>query len=169
MSTGTNPNPQNAPQEPAQGAQEPQEGQNPPEGAAGPQTGQEPDPVEQVEDVSALRSEAARRRRSLRETEAERDGLREQLDTVHRREVERLAADRLANPADLFLVADLDQMRGEDGLISPPLAEQAIETALQQRPHWKKSPPLDLHPGARQTPPQPPSFGESLRKAMRRG
>lgn len=168
MSTTTNPQqPQDA-QEAAQGAAAAQTGQTPSEGATAPQSGQEPDPVEQTDDVRELRSEAAKRRRALRETEAERDGLREQLDTVHRQEVQRLAADRLENPADLFMVTDLDQMRGEDGLISPELAEQAIEATLRDRPHWRKPTMPDLHAGARQTVEPRPTFADLFKKSLGR-
>ena len=66
-----------------------------------------------------LSREAASYRRRLRETEAERDQLREQLDRCRRAEVERLAsADGLAVAGDVWLHgATLDTLRGEDGAI----------------------------------------------------
>jgi hypothetical protein len=58
----------------------------------------EPDPVEQVNDIASLRRESAARRVRLRETEQERDTLRERVDAQDRQSVEALVADRLADP-----------------------------------------------------------------------
>src|ERR1700758_3047520 len=50
----------------------------------------------------AAGKEAAKYRRRLRETEAERDALRGRVETMQRNEIQRMAADRLADPADLW-------------------------------------------------------------------
>ena len=66
-----------------------------------------------------LSREAARYRTRLRETEAERDQLRERLERYERAEVERLAsAAGLAVPADLWaLGTQIEHCRAEDGSI----------------------------------------------------
>ena len=59
--------------------------------------------IERGEDGRILSREAATYRRRLRDTESERDQLREQLDRLQRAEVERLAsANGLAVPADVW-------------------------------------------------------------------
>jgi hypothetical protein len=120
-------------------------------------------------------AEAAMRRRQLRAVEAERDALRERLDATHRAEVERMAADRFADPSDLWAATSLDEMRGDDGLIDPAKATAAMDEALQQKPHWRKPPSEpeppefpELHQGAREPVEEKPSFGAVLKKELGR-
>jgi hypothetical protein len=131
------------------------------------------DPVDQADDVAALRSEAANRRRALRAMEAERDSLRERLDDRDRADVERLAAAQLADPGDLWLSTSLDELRGEDGLVDMDRARGQLERLLEQKPHWRKAEPKpmpDLHQGPRlPVEPAGPSFGKSVKRALRGG
>lgn len=84
--------------------------------------------------------EAAKYRRRLRDTEAERDGLRSRLETLQRAEAERLAADHLADGTDLWLAgAQLADMLDDDGNLD---AAKVAETAAQlgtDRPHWRRT------------------------------
>ena len=134
----------------------------------------EPDEVEQTDDVVALRSEAANRRRALRATEAERDALRARLDERDRQDVERMATDRLADPGDLWLSTSLDAMRADDGTIDMEKADAELQRVLSEKPHWRTPEPValpDLHGGATRgvpEPPAPPSFGETVKKAVGR-
>jgi hypothetical protein len=121
-------------------------------------------------------AEAARRRRQLREVEAERDQLRERLDATHRAVVEQQAADLFADPSDLWHATPIEELRGEDGLIDPEKAEQAMNQVLEQKPHWRKEPEEpeeergfpEVHQGARQSPEEPtPSFGDQLKQSLR--
>lgn len=83
--------------------------------------------------------EAAKYRRQLRDTENERDTLRERVTGYERAEVERLVADRLADPADLWVAGtELDSLRGKDGAIAPEKVKAAVAELLEQRPHWKR-------------------------------
>lgn len=119
-------------------------------------------------DVAALRREAAARRRALREVEAERDGLRSRLDDSDRREVERLAAERLVEPSDLWLATSIEAMRAEDGTIDMDRARAELARVEQEKPHWRK-PSMNLHQGAREpAPPAGPSFGDAVKKAIGR-
>jgi len=121
--------------------------------------------------------EAAKYRRKLRETEQERDQLRERLDATHRGLVEQQAADLFADPSDLFHAASLDDMRGDDGLIDTEKASAEMERVLAEKPHWRRvqpEPEPDGFPdvvqgprGARQ--PQQPSFGQTLKRSLRGG
>ncbi|MEU7764355.1 hypothetical protein AB0B25_04450 [Nocardia sp. NPDC049190] len=98
--------------------------------------------------------EAAKYRRQLRDTEAERDSLRERVTTYERAEVERLVADHLADPADLWVSGvELDALRGKDGAIDQDKVKTAVAELLEQRPHWQKrlkplAPPASLVSGA---------------------
>jgi hypothetical protein len=122
-------------------------------------------------------AEAAKWRRQLRDTEAERDALRERLDATHRAQIEATAADAFHDPTDLWSATSLDQMRGEDGLIDPEKAEQAMNGVLESKPHWRKPEPApesngfpEVHQGARSSAEPPaPSFGAQLQKTVRGG
>lgn len=84
--------------------------------------------------------EAKKWRLKLRDTEAERDGLRERVTTYERAEVERLVADSLADPSDLWVAGtELDALRGKDGSIDPGKVKAAVAELLEQRPHWKRT------------------------------
>lgn len=76
--------------------------------------------------------EAARYRRQLRETEAERDGLLTQLDALRRAEVDRLVADqtRTLKPAALWAAGtELGQLLAEDGTVDAARVAEAIKAA----------------------------------------
>jgi hypothetical protein len=137
---------------------------------------EEPDTGNGTDGLEALRREAANWRHQLREAETERDGLRSRLDTVQRLEVERLASEHLVNGADLLLLVDLNDLRGDDGIISAEKAQAALEHVVTERPHFAKAAapaapePGSHHPqvhgGARAPEPTPLSFGAEL-KAVR--
>lgn len=112
--------------------------------------------------------EAAKYRRERNELRAERDALRATLDDRHRQDVERLAAERLADPGDLWLATTLDAMRGEDGMIDTGKAEAAIERVVSEKPHWAKPPTRfpNLPQGARESAEPPPGFGQTIKKAL---
>lgn len=118
---------------------------------------------------SALRREAAKHRVRAQAAEAERDALRERVEGFERATVDALAVDRLANPADLWLVSSLDAMRAEDGTVDPALAEAEIDRVLTDRPYWKPVAHPDFHGGVRGVPGSPPpSFGQMVKDATNR-
>ncbi|MBF6298038.1 hypothetical protein IU459_10815 [Nocardia amamiensis] len=83
--------------------------------------------------------EAAKWRKQLRTVEAERDGLRERVTAFERAEVERLAADRLADPADLWTGGvDLESLRGKDGIDAAKVGK-AVDAILRSHPHWQRA------------------------------
>jgi hypothetical protein len=114
--------------------------------------------------------EAAKYRRERNEARAERDALRERLDAAHRAEVERQARERFTDPGDVWAVTNLDQLRGEDGLLDIEKAEAAFRRIEEEKPHWKKRPEMpDLHQGRRPSveTPSTPSFGQAVKQAVR--
>jgi len=102
-------------QEAAGTAQEPREPAGAPVGGTGGTEATEGGTAQ--EGALSPNREAAKRRRQLREVEAERDTLRSRLDSYDRAEVERLAADRLADPGDLWLSTSIEALRGDDGAL----------------------------------------------------
>ncbi len=106
-------------------------------------------------DSAKLRREAARYRRSLRDTEAERDSLRDRLDVLQRAEVERLAsADGLAVPGDFWLSgANLAELLDDDGNVDHGRVRESVAKILVDRPHWRRAAPVAFDGGARQPAP----------------
>lgn len=80
-------------------------------------------------------AEAARYRRQLRDTEAERDALTAKVEAYQRAEIERLAGE-LAQPADLFTIAGVTvaDLLGEDGEISAEAVAEKVAELLAERP-----------------------------------
>jgi len=130
------------------------------------------------DDVSALRHEAASRRRALRQAEAkitaveaERDQLRQRVDQHERAAVERLAGGRLHDAADLWASTTLDDLRDEEtGEVDANAIRQAVDDLIARKPHLARPMPetADLHAGPRQTVPQQPSFGAAMKKQIGR-
>ena len=118
------------PPEPVEGATAPE---NAPESTS---EGSAPETRERDESGRLLSREAARYRTQLREAEAERDSLREQLDRHQRTEVERLATQQgLAVASDIWQFgATLDTLRGEDGSIDGEVVTGLVGDILKSRP-----------------------------------
>jgi hypothetical protein len=94
----------------------------------------QPDP-----DRDNANREAARYRRKLRETESQRDQLAARLEVLQRAEVERQAANTLADPADVWVAGtNLTDLLGEDGNIDPDKVQTTLNELTQARPHWKR-------------------------------
>lgn len=81
--------------------------------------------------VSQLRAEAAKYRTRLRAAEkdaearlAEHERLRERVADMQRQEVERHVADKLGDPSDLWLAAELDDLLDEEGGARPGQARR---------------------------------------------
>lgn len=80
--------------------------------------------------------EAARYRRQLRQTESERDTLRERLTALQRAEVERLAGTtgaKLAAPSAIWADGvQLDDLLDQDGRVDPERVTAAAEQAAER-------------------------------------
>jgi hypothetical protein len=93
--------------------------------------------------------EAASYRRRLRETEGERDTLRERVNGYERREAEGIARSLgAAVPGDLWTLVSLDDFRNEDGVLDEELVRERVGTILNERPTWRLPAP-DLGAGPR--------------------
>lgn len=92
----------------------------------------EPD-EQQPSDDAGLSRRDVRYREQLRAAEAERDTLRQTVETMQRAEVERLAADHLTKPAALWTVGvELASLVSEDGTVDPDRVATAAQNARQQ-------------------------------------
>lgn len=80
-------------------------------------------------------AEAARYRRALRETEAERDTLNTRVESLQRAAAEQFMTGKLDVPADLWRFGiELADVLDDDGTVSPVKVTAAWETVLESRP-----------------------------------
>jgi len=81
--------------------------------------------------------EARKYRRRAQTAEAERDTLKARLEVLQRGEVERLVADRLADPADVWRDgATIDSLVDGDGNIDPKRVDELTKGLLAAHAHW---------------------------------
>lgn len=101
----------------------------------------EPDGGERDESGRYLSREAASYRRRLRQTEGERDRLREQVDALQRAEVERLAsAAGLAVAADVWQFgATLETLRTETGDVDAETVTGLVAEIVRDRPGLRQA------------------------------
>lgn len=103
--------------------------------------------------------EAARYRRRLRDTEAQRDTLAERVAGFQRAEAERIAASgprALNDGADLWSGVELAEVLDDQGNVSPDAVADAVKGVLSDKPHYAKPAP-DLKQGQRGGTPKPPA------------
>ena len=89
------------------------------------------------------RSKDARNRVELRETRA-------RLERLQRREIERIAAEKMADAADLWTGGvTVDDVLDDQGDIDDDKVHAAVDGLLEQRPHWAapKPEPHKRHTG----------------------
>ncbi|OZM81148.1 hypothetical protein [Pseudonocardia sp. MH-G8] len=116
--------------------------------------GEHDDAVSEDDDdprLSKARKDAATYRERLRDAEAERDALREELSGHRTNEVVRLAEGAgMRSGADLLAVTSLEALRDtETGRIDPEKVTAAARDALSSRPHWRGSAKLPARPTER--------------------
>lgn len=76
--------------------------------------------------------EAARFRRRLRDTEADRDRLAASVESLQRQRVEQILADTNVTPAALWKVTDVGHLVDDDGTVDPDKVAAAITSARDQ-------------------------------------
>lgn len=91
----------------------------------------DPAQAEQPEE-SEGNAEAAKFRKRLRETEAERDRLRDQVTALQRQQIEARVASAGVRPAALWAVTQLADLLTEDGAIDDTKIDTAVQTARDQ-------------------------------------
>ena len=90
--------------------------------------------------IKALRSEAANYRTKLREAEAERDALREDLANIRQKHALDSVADLLDDPEDLGRHLDLTTLVDDAGNADPDKYRQAAEQLVAERPRLAPAP-----------------------------
>lgn len=88
-----------------------------------------PAPEESEESGNA---EAAKYRKRLRDTEAERDRLAEQVTALQRQQVDARIAAKGVKPAAVWAITNLPDVLGEDGAVDDDKVDAAIQTARDQ-------------------------------------
>ncbi len=104
-----------------------------------------------VTDASRPVPREQRYRIERNEARAERDALAQRVERMQRSEVERVAAEGLSNPADLFSLSgnDLADYLTDDGDVDTEKVSADVEAILQERPGLRKhSPALDPSQGS---------------------
>jgi hypothetical protein len=98
---------------------------------------QEPTEAPQEPTDGKANREAAKYRKALRETEAERDSLKERLKHSERFMVERLAdfADMHDHGDEFWRMFEIDSFRDEDGRLVPDKIDQALIRFRKERAH----------------------------------
>ena len=115
--------------------------------------------------------EAARYRTRLREAEGVIAGMREEVDRLHRAEVERVAGTQpywIGTPADVWAIGvELSELRDEAGRLDPERVKETLGAVLASHPNWSRRP--DMGQGYRGGPPQSrdPSFADLLKRGRR--
>ena len=90
-----------------------------------------PEPTPEPEPIDKPSREAAKYRKALRDTEAQRDVLAEQVTALQRAEVERLASAKLAKPAGVWSAgATVDELLDDDGNVDPAKVDEAVAAAI---------------------------------------
>jgi hypothetical protein len=85
-----------------------------------------------------------------------------------------LAAARLVDASDIWIVTNLEDLRGDDGAIDREKVKAQVDGALAKKPHWSKPSEVPnaadyFHPGARAPAAEPPpSFGSTLKRQIGR-
>jgi len=104
-----------------------------------------PDTADTDQGDNNANREAAKYRRKLRDTEAERDQfaaerdhLAARMEAMQRAEVERLAGTMLADPADLWHGTSLDELLDDNGDIAVTKLNAAAVELLRTHPHWER-------------------------------
>ncbi len=115
-------------------------------------------------------AEAAKYRRRLRETEARATALAGRVETMQKREVERLVATDLATPADVWLTdTTMADLLDDDGEIDPAKVGEAVTAILTERPSWRRTTAASFDGGARTSASTGLSFQQVLQGGRRRG
>lgn len=89
------------------------------------------------DDRGAASREAAKYRRQLRDTEAQRDQIGARLAAMQRGQAETLAREHLADGADMFRDGlELAELLDDDGNLDPAKVTAAAKAARKAHPHW---------------------------------
>lgn len=95
------------------------------------------------DDRGAASREAAKYRRQLRDTEAQRDQLGQRLAAMQRSQAETMAREHLADGADMFRDGlELTELLDEDGNLDPAKVTEAAKAARKAHPHWAAPRPI---------------------------
>ncbi|OBB43090.1 hypothetical protein A5752_05775 [Mycobacterium sp. 852002-51961_SCH5331710] len=131
-----------------------------------------------VAHIRQLRREAQHLRERARTAEGDNERLITQIGAMHHREIERLAAESLIDPSDIWQSGTTDFTDAETGELDPALVAEAARSLIADKPHLARPqstpPPSDrpvegLRSGAAPTadPTPKPSWSSAIRPHAR--
>lgn len=130
-------------------AQRPEPSQPAPEPQQAPADEGDDSTAHDLHKARQIRSENHNLRTRLRDTEAERDGLRAVADGLRRGEVERLAAAELQDARDLLDRHDVSEFLDDSGHVDPAKVSAAARALIADRPHTAAPPVVTAPPSNR--------------------
>lgn len=90
----------------------------------------------------AAGGEAAKYRHKLRDTEKQLAAMTERVQVMQRSEVQRIAAPKLADPADIWRDgAQLADVVDDDGNVDGGKVDDLIDNLVKSHPHWAVAKP----------------------------
>lgn len=97
----------------------------------------------------AAGGEAAKYRHKLRDTEKQLAAMTERVEAIQRSEVERIAASKLADPADVWRDgAKLADVLDDDGNVDSGKVDNLIDNLVKSHSHWAVAKPQAPRPRA---------------------
>lgn len=104
---------------------------------------------EAISEIRKLRREAQHLRERSRTAEGDKERLITQIGALHHREVERIAAEHLVDPSDVWRAGTTDFTDPETGELNPALVVEAAQSLAADKPHLARpssSPPPSDRP-----------------------
>lgn len=101
-----------------------------------------PDTADGADDTGRGNPEAAKWRKQYRASEVKNTVLQARVDEMMRREVQRVAAEHLADPNDIWREpVDVDALYDDLGLIDPVKVREHVDGLIANHPHWARRRP----------------------------
>jgi hypothetical protein len=120
---------------PDNGAESAADATEAPQSTPGPEQAAEPHEAAEGDERGNPNAEAAKYRKQLRATEAERDSEREHVEHLQRAVIELMAGPRMQNVDDFARFVDLSTLVADDGKLDRTKIGEAIDALLKERPY----------------------------------
>ena len=124
----------------------------------------DPAALERSREAAGYRVRLRAAEEQLGQRDAALGAMRDEVDRLHRVEAERFAEPSMANPSDLWLVADLADLRDDAGRLDAEKVKAKVAEVVKERPAWRRR-TVGFDGGARtrSAPPRPPGLSDLLK------